>query len=106
MRRTQSKMKPVTQRDWVFEVICMIIFVLLAIYTTHMIHHDSHVDSSTYSNRSLALPAGGFSFVITSYFAIRLDMISGMIRILLWPFAFFGGYLLIGLLLIFLNQVF
>jgi hypothetical protein len=83
----------------------MIVFVLLAIYTSHMIYHDTHVDGSTYSNRSLALPAGSFSFVITSYLAIRLDMISGMIRILLWPFAFFGGYLLIGLLLIFLNHM-
>lgn len=99
-------MKSDARRDRVLEVICIIGFVLLAIYTARMIHHDSHVDGSTYSNRSLALPAGGFSFVITSYLAVRLDSTSRLIRILLWPVAFFAGYLLIGLLLMFLNQVF
>jgi len=99
-------MRPDALRDRVLEVICIIIFTLLAIYTTHMIYHDSHVDSSTYSNRSLAFPAGGFSFVLTSYLAVRLESISGIVRILLWPVAFFAGYLMIGLLLIFLNQVF
>ena len=99
-------MRPDPRRDWVLEVICIIIFVLFAIYTAHMIYHDSHVDSTTYSNRSLAFPAGGFSFLLTSYLTVRLDSISGVIRILLWPVAFFAGYLMIGLLLIFLNQVF
>jgi hypothetical protein len=99
-------MRPDARRDWVLEVICIIIFILLAIYTAHMIYHDSYVDSSTYSNRSLAFPAGGFSFVLTSYLAVRLDTISSLIRIFLWPIVFFAGYLMIGLLLIFLNQVF
>lgn len=99
-------MRPDARRDWVLEVICFIVFVLLAVYTAHIIYHDSYVDSSTYSNRTLALPAAGFSFVLTSYLAVRLDSISGLIRILLWPIAFFAGYLMIGLLLIFLNQVF
>ncbi len=99
-------MRPDARRDWVLEVICIIIFVLFAIYTAHMIYHDSYVDSSTYSNRSLAFPAGGFSFVLTSYLAVRLHTISGLIRIFLWPIVFFAGYLMIGLLLIFLNQVF
>ena len=106
MQRPLSRKRPDARRDWVLEVICIIIFVLLAIYTAHMIYHDSHVDSTTYPNRSLAFPAGGFSFVLTSYLAVRLDSISGMIRILLWPVAFLAGYLMIGLLLIFLNQVF
>ncbi len=88
------------------QVICITLFILLSFYTAHMIYHDSYVDSSTYSNRSLALPAGGLSFVLTSYLAVRLESISGLIRLLLWPVAFFAGYLLIGLLLIFLNQMF
>lgn len=99
-------MRPEAQRDWVLEVICILILALLAIYTAHLIYHDSQVDSSTSSNRSLAFPAGGFSFVLTSYLAIRLDSISGFIRLLLMPVAFFAGYSLIGLFLIFLNQVF
>lgn len=106
MQRPLSRMRPDARRDWVLEVICIIVFVLLAIYTAHMIYHDSHVDSSTYSNRSLAFPAGGFSFVITSYLAVRLESISGLIRSLLWPVVFFAGYLMIGLLLILLNQMF
>jgi hypothetical protein len=99
-------MRPDARRDWVLEVFCIIILVLLAIYTAHMICHDSHVDGTTYSNRSLAFPAGGFSCVVTSYLAVRLDSISGLIRVLLWPVAFFAGYLMMGFLLIFLNQVF
>lgn len=71
-----------------------------------MIHHDSSVDSSTYSNRSLAFPAGGFAFVLASYLAVRLESIPGAIRVVLWPIAFFASYLLIGLLLMYLNQVF
>lgn len=59
-------MRTSARRDGVPEVICLILFVLLAIYTAHLIRHDSYVDSSTYSNRSLALPAAGFSFLITS----------------------------------------
>lgn len=106
MQRPLSRLRPDVRRDWVLEVICISIFVLLAIYTAHMIYHDSHVDSTTYSNRSLAFPAAGFSFVLTSYLAARLASISSLIRILFWPVAFFAGYLIIGLLLIFLNQVF
>ncbi len=98
-------MRPDARRDWVHEVICLLLFALLAIYTAHLIYHDSQVDSSTYSNRSLAFPAGGFSFVLTSYLAVRLDSISGFIRLLLMPIAFFAGYSMIGLFLIFLNQV-
>ena len=101
-----SRMRPSARRDGVLEVVCLILFVLLAIYTAHLIHHDSHVDSRTYSNRSLALPAGGFSFLLTSYAAVRLHSVSGLLRIFLWPFAFFAGYLTLGLLLIFLNQIF
>ena len=98
-------MRPDARRDSVLEVIYLITFVLLVIYTARIIYHDSHVNSSTYSNRSFALPAGAFSFLITSYFLIRMKVVPATVRIILWPIAFFAAYLIIGLLLIFLNGV-
>lgn len=75
----------------------------MTVIVVRMIYHDSFVDSTTYSNRSFALPGAGFSFLLVSYGCVRLSRVPLWIRLVVAPFAFFVGYLVIGLIIILIN---
>ncbi len=101
---------PVTEADpdtpyrkWLPEVALAAGLILLGIIVGRMIYHDSFVDGSTYSNRSFALPGAGFSLTLVIYACIRLTFLPLWVRLVGAPFAFFVGYLGIGLMLILIN---
>ena len=75
----------------------------MLVVVIRMMYHDSFVDSATYSNRSFALPGAGFSMILVGYGCVRLRMIPLWVRLVSAPFAFFAGYLGIGLILILIN---
>lgn len=76
---------------------------VMTVVVGRMIYHDSFVDGATYSNRSFALPGAGFSVILVVYGCVRLRKIPIWIRLVVAPFAFFAGYLGIGLILILIN---
>lgn len=79
--------------------------VIMTFIVGHMIYHDSFVDGSTYSNRSFALPGAGFSFLLVVYGCIRARFLPLWLRLVGAPFAFFAGYIGIGLMLLLINAV-
>lgn len=76
---------------------------VMTVVVGQMIYQDSFVDGTTYSNRSFALPGAGFSMILVVYGCVRLRKIPLWIRLVGAPFAFFAGYLGIGLMLILIN---
>jgi len=91
-------------RQWIPEIVFACGFFLLAYITARMMYLDSFVDGSIYSNRSFALPGAGFSLLIVLYGCVRLRKVPLGFRLLAAPFAFFFGYLGIGLLFIAINS--
>jgi hypothetical protein len=85
------------------EIALAVGLAVMTVVVVRIIYHDSFVDNTTYSNRSFALPGAGFSFLLVVYLSVRLRMIPLWIRLVGAPFAFFAGYLGIGLLLILIN---
>lgn len=90
-------------RRFLPEVALAVGFAIMMIIVSRMIYHDSFVDGSTYSNRSFALPGAGFSLLLVVYGCIRLRFLPLWLRLVAAPFAFFAGYLGIGLVLILIN---
>jgi hypothetical protein len=90
-------------RNWFPEVALAGGLVIMTLIVGRMIYHDSFVDGSTYSNRSFALPGAGFSLILVVYGCIRLSFLPLWLRLVGAPFAFFAGYLGIGLMLILIN---
>ncbi|MES2476485.1 MAG: hypothetical protein V4640_11950 [Verrucomicrobiota bacterium] len=90
-------------RKWLPEVTLAVGLVTMTIIVGRMIYHDSFVDGSTYSNRSFALPGAGFSLILVVYGCFRLSFLPLWLRVVGAPFAFFAGYLGIGLMLILIN---
>ena len=86
------------------EVVLALGLVTMTIIVGRMIYHDSFIDGTTYSNRSFALPGAGFSLMLVSYTCIRFSFLPLWIRLVAAPFAFFAGYLGIGLILILINS--
>jgi hypothetical protein len=90
-------------RIWLPEVALAAGLSVMTIIVGRMIYLDSFVDGATYSNRSFALPGAGFSMILVVYGCVRLRRIPLRIRVVGAPFAFFAGYLGIGLILILIN---
>lgn len=90
-------------RNWLPEIALTAGIMVMTVIVVRMIYHDSFVDGTTYSNRSFALPGAGFSMILVGYGCVCLRKIPLWIRLVVAPFAFFAGYLGIGLILILIN---
>ena len=100
----QTSQPEAPTRNWLPEILLALGLVIMTIVVSWMIYHDSFIDGSTYSNRSFALPGAGFSFMLVSYTCIRFKFLPLWIRLVAAPFAFFAGYLAIGLIIILINS--
>jgi hypothetical protein len=63
-------------RNWLPEIGLTAGLIVMTIIVVRMIYHDSFVDTTTYSNRSFALPGAGFSMILVVYGCVRIRKIS------------------------------
>ena len=89
--------KPTVRRGFgSLELVVLLIGVVSLLDAGYIILMEAFVESSHYSNRSLALPAMGLAFAAVTYLLARLRSRDVLLRIILWPFAVFICYLGFG----------
>jgi hypothetical protein len=86
------------------EVACGVVCIPLFVAFMHMMDMK-HAVPSSYSNRSPAPIALGFSFVFSSYGVVRFMFVHPALLIT-FPFLVFAGYILFGAVFIFFGSIF